>query len=710
MAKLCLLLLLVSCAHDTQRANPLDPELTPASSLTAQIDESTGTTILRWGPYAGQTDFGAYWVLRNRVRQTQVDTIARLADVSQTSFVDTIEQGDEFVYRISVVNEAGLEVASTGVPIEPLSLPGSAITEVRTDSRSATATVTWTLYPGPRFASYRLERRSGSQQFETVHVSTDVGATTFVDSNLHGNVDYFYRVVLTTDREEEVDSDVVTGRFHQLVDAWAMDLPAEAGVRLNLGPDAVIEALVIAPEEVQLWVYDTGGSLLGQKVLHERSPLPVTGPPIRPEATFSALGSDGTRYLIVGSEDHVFVQQFDADGHIVRSDMTLFELEIDAGLTDGRVTVTPLQAAGVDGETILFGLPGGAIGFDDLTITAGSTPIIEEDFGQGLPAGWQIDYASNQGDLEIWPQAVDGAVITRMQGGSSLSRVHAGEDDLIHPGLAADVWMAREGAVTLALGRMRLLLHLSERLDRAHLTTGPGVYAATPDVHSLGQISLPVVPWVRYRMSLSAVDGQVTAILTIPYQWIDETDEALASWASGTIVDGTFAFTVADTRRGLADGRIRSTDTNAAATSDIRQWQVDDETWVAMCHAEENRVVVGRLTVGFTGALTWPTQAQATTFDIGTGLGSGDGQMVAPLSVARGPDGRFYVLDAGNARVQVFDADGTYVTQWRGSSDNSFDFGTGLTSTDLRGSIATDEDGFIYVADVGNRRILKFAP
>ena len=32
------------------------------------------------------------------------------------------------------------------------------------------------------------------------------------------------------------------------------------------------------------------------------------------------------------------------------------------------------------------------------------------------------------------------------------------------------------------------------------------------------------------------------------------------------------------------------------------------------------------------------------------------------------------------------------------------------TAIDLAGSIAVDDDGFIYVADVGNRRIQKFAP
>ena len=41
---------------------------------------------------------------------------------------------------------------------------------------------------------------------------------------------------------------------------------------------------------------------------------------------------------------------------------------------------------------------------------------------------------------------------------------------------------------------------------------------------------------------------------------------------------------------------------------------------------------------------------------------------------------------------------------------DGFDFGQGNVSTDFVGSIAVDDDGFIYVADVGNGRIQRFAP
>ena len=70
------------------------------------------------------------------------------------------------------------------------------------------------------------------------------------------------------------------------------------------------------------------------------------------------------------------------------------------------------------------------------------------------------------------------------------------------------------------------------------------------------------------------------------------------------------------------------------------------------------------------------------------------------------------MLEAGNVRVQVFDREGNYITQWgsEGSGDGEFNLGGGLSAEDFAGSIAVDDEGFIYVADVGNKRIQKFAP
>jgi Ca2+-binding RTX toxin-like protein len=44
--------------------------------------------------------------------------------------------------------------------------------------------------------------------------------------------------------------------------------------------------------------------------------------------------------------------------------------------------------------------------------------------------------------------------------------------------------------------------------------------------------------------------------------------------------------------------------------------------------------------------------------------GSGNGQFENPAAIAVGPGGNVYVSDTGNHRIQVFDAVGTYLTQW----------------------------------------------
>ncbi|HIK98100.1 MAG TPA: hypothetical protein EYG13_00980 [Dehalococcoidia bacterium] len=49
-------------------------------------------------------------------------------------------------------------------------------------------------------------------------------------------------------------------------------------------------------------------------------------------------------------------------------------------------------------------------------------------------------------------------------------------------------------------------------------------------------------------------------------------------------------------------------------------------------------------------------------------------------------------------------------TQWgqRGSAAGQFDFGSGFGASELMGSAAVDDNGFIYVAD--RTRIQKYAP
>ncbi len=85
-------------------------------------------------------------------------------------------------------------------------------------------------------------------------------------------------------------------------------------------------------------------------------------------------------------------------------------------------------------------------------------------------------------------------------------------------------------------------------------------------------------------------------------------------------------------------------------------------------------------------------------------FGSGeDGLLANPAGLAVDSSGRVYVADAGNDQVQVFGADGGFVTRW--GSEGS---GTGQFSSP--NGIAIDAEGFVYVADTLNNRIQKFGP
>ena len=75
-------------------------------------------------------------------------------------------------------------------------------------------------------------------------------------------------------------------------------------------------------------------------------------------------------------------------------------------------------------------------------------------------------------------------------------------------------------------------------------------------------------------------------------------------------------------------------------------------------------------------------------------------------------DGAVKTAAANHSEVQVFDAEGRYITHWgsQGSAPGQFDFGTGNQAADFNGAVVVGADGFIYVADPGNRRVQKFAP
>jgi DNA-binding beta-propeller fold protein YncE len=84
--------------------------------------------------------------------------------------------------------------------------------------------------------------------------------------------------------------------------------------------------------------------------------------------------------------------------------------------------------------------------------------------------------------------------------------------------------------------------------------------------------------------------------------------------------------------------------------------------------------------------------------------GRGAGYFERPTDLAVDPrNGDLYVVDSGNNRVQRFNRDGAFQSEFGG-------MGAGSGQFNQPSGIAVDRDGFVYVADTNNNRIQKFAP
>ncbi len=113
------------------------------------------------------------------------------------------------------------------------------------------------------------------------------------------------------------------------------------------------------------------------------------------------------------------------------------------------------------------------------------------------------------------------------------------------------------------------------------------------------------------------------------------------------------------------------------------------------------------------------------TGTLGTGPGSGAGQLDGPINVDVGPDGSVYVVDSVNQRIVKFGPGGAFERTW--GKDVTVGGGTGfevcttVCKAGVGGSaagetqgvegVAVSPDGLaVYVTDDGNRRVSQHAP
>ena len=110
-----------------------------------------------------------------------------------------------------------------------------------------------------------------------------------------------------------------------------------------------------------------------------------------------------------------------------------------------------------------------------------------------------------------------------------------------------------------------------------------------------------------------------------------------------------------------------------------------------------------------TAILLTPTQETSVSpVEFVRSISSEPNAFDTPADLAVDAQGKLYVLDAGNDRIQVFDPEGKFVRMWGKSGSGEGEFNFQRENGDAIGALTIDPQGNVYVADNANQRIQKF--
>ena len=682
----------------------IDGYATRAVRLLSPIpDSETGILHLTWTRYR-DPEFEGYQVRRRQVGTDADSLLVALTDLADTTFADrTARHEVDYIYQIVTV-AAGRELP--GNPAESrLVLPAVQDLLVDVDSRTATAKLQWLPYPGPRFQAYQLWRDDGVQ-ITRIRELTDSAATTFVDSQLIGNIRYAYQIVVRTTRGETIQGPTVDGALHPLVATWPLDIEERAFqtdfVRLYAEPGRHIVALQSRSDAVRIVVFDADGQLLTDRKLLD-VPRHWTQKTIA-----TAVGPNGKRLLSLGASAFGMLS-YDLEGRLIFKEIEPFA---DASLP-------PLDESMriVLGEIGLASPPLEYATFRAVEVSARGETLFTEDFS-GFP-----NNAWENTRLQGWDFSGPFEGISRgwlLTWGPSPSLARKRDLSWRDFRLEADLIPSGENGVAgIYIGGdtfSRFRLNLDTRGRQVSLDwefTPPGNLEMEP-ADAQYSAPFPVHDAAPHHLSMEMADGQLKVLVASPVFWRSELYGYEAGdflWGSVTSLGDWLAITAEDQAYAVdADGKGDPGRPLPGWASETRSWQVEGERQfrVGICLPELNQIRWGTVLQ----PLRWEAALRNT---IDQRLAADLKGLFYPLSMDAGPDGRMYVLDAGNHRILVFDADGNYITRWGkfGSEPGTFDFGDGLKilrGLNFSGSVCVDEEGYIYVADVFNHRIQKFAP
>ena len=169
----------------------------------------------------------------------------------------------------------------------------------------------------------------------------------------------------------------------------------------------------------------------------------------------------------------------------------------------------------------------------------------------------------------------------------------------------------------------------------------------------------------------------------------------LNSGQVGVSSSGTSKVVLFDVNLAAASRDFAGTSANASINGGFRGMAVDNANFI---YVLDNAGGPG-------GAVKkYDARSSKPILQFGANAGAGPGQFRGATDLAvDNRNGDIYVVDSGNNRVQRFDRDGRFISEF-GSA------GRGNGQFDRPYGIAIDKDGYIFIADTGNKRIQKFAP
>lgn len=692
----------------------------PVRLLRAQAVANTQTIELTWERYT-DPGFAGYVVTRRQVGTDDLVQLAHYPSVMDTGFVDaTARHRVSYVYR--VVTLTTTDSLSSNEVESTLTLNSVAQLPLVLDAATATATVRWAPYTGPRFHLYRVWRSvEALAPVPIAELSTSTVAT-FVDTGLAAGIPHTYRVDVVTTAGEVIAGGERSGQLHATVAEWFLDVESEDRARLYASGDTL--ELVTA----------TDSSTTLQRMTSE-------GLPMAEAICFPAVDQDPkTVSLARGDDDTVFLtsQSHDREQTVIRGAARIYAVHADTAIyTPGARVV--LQEAPSTFQRLLV---------EGVTLQVNKDGFVEYlwapfPFATMIRQGGQVVFQETRDErLDGWTDVVryDELRSTTRYGLTAESGGWAADEVQIDFGMRHGLLATTHGSRTSSRMNIRLIESIEDP-NRARLlvvVTEDGIsmllFSAEKDTSHAWPINLR--PGVPHRLRATVANGDLEVSLSSLAAWRSATN--YDDFVGGPGLGGLFhearpRASLASVGNALVLARAdtlllfdRADGPDADVSSQPRVFEANDDVgdllfWervrsegsgshrlgmvfpeVSSVHVANTRVRLGRPSFAI----------DSPEVTIGTQPGSGPGEFIFPLEMAVGPDERIYVLDAGNYRVQVFDHDGSYITQFgrRGSGPGEFDFLGGSTPDDFAGSIAVDQDGFIYVADVGNRRVQKFAP